>query len=110
MLAQVHMERFGTTPEQLAAVAVKNHANGLLNPHAQYHLKVSVEDVLASTMVADPLHTNPLGGSHKYSSPIARVINAILLGVLTYDGNLIILEPRHTRKKKKAHAKPYSRR
>jgi acetyl-CoA C-acetyltransferase len=56
MLAQVHMERFGTTPEQLAAVAVKNHANGLLNPHAQYHLKVSVEDVLASTMVADPLH------------------------------------------------------
>ena len=56
MLAQVHMERFGTTPEQLAAVAVKNHANGLLNPHAQYHLKVSVEDVLATTMVADPLH------------------------------------------------------
>jgi acetyl-CoA C-acetyltransferase len=56
MLAQVHMQRFGTTSEQLAAVAVKNHANGLLNPHAQYHLKVTVEDVLASTMVADPLH------------------------------------------------------
>jgi acetyl-CoA C-acetyltransferase len=56
MLAQVHMQRFGTTSEQLAAVAVKNHANGFLNPHAQYHLKVSVEDVLASTMVADPLH------------------------------------------------------
>ena len=53
---QFHMQRFGTTSEQLAAVAVKNHANGLLNPHAQYHLKVSVEDVLASTMVADPLH------------------------------------------------------
>ena len=56
MLAQVHMQRHGTTSEQLAAVAVKNHANGLLNPHAQYHLKVSIEDVLASTMVADPLH------------------------------------------------------
>jgi acetyl-CoA C-acetyltransferase len=56
MLAQVHMQRFGTTSEQMAAVAVKNHANGLLNPHAQYHLKVSIEDVLASTMVADPLH------------------------------------------------------
>jgi hypothetical protein len=61
-------------------------------------------------MVADPLHTNPLGGSQKYSSPIARVINAILLGVLTYDGNLIILEPRHTRKKKKTNAKFNSRR
>jgi acetyl-CoA C-acetyltransferase len=56
MLAQIHMQRHGTTSEQLAAVAVKNHANGLLNPHAQYHLKVSVEDVLSSTMVADPLH------------------------------------------------------
>jgi acetyl-CoA C-acetyltransferase len=56
MMARVHMARYGTTSEQLAAVAVKNHANALLNPHAQYHLKLTVEDVLASTMVADPLH------------------------------------------------------
>jgi acetyl-CoA C-acetyltransferase len=56
MLARIHMEKYGTTSEQLAAVAVKNHANGLLNPHAQYQLKVSVDDVLSSTMVADPLH------------------------------------------------------
>jgi acetyl-CoA C-acetyltransferase len=56
MLARIHMQEYGTTQEQLAAVAVKNHANGLLNPHAQYHMRVSVEDVLASTMVADPLH------------------------------------------------------
>jgi acetyl-CoA C-acetyltransferase len=55
MLARVHMQRFGTTREQLARVAVKNHANGLLNRHAQYHLKVSVADVLESTLVADPL-------------------------------------------------------
>lgn len=56
MLAQIHMQDHGTTSEQLARVAVKNHANGLLNPHAQYHLKVGVDDVLNSTMVADPLH------------------------------------------------------
>jgi len=56
MLARAHMQRFGTTVEQLAAVAVKNHANGLLNPHAQYHLKLTIDDVLNSTMVADPLH------------------------------------------------------
>jgi acetyl-CoA C-acetyltransferase len=55
MLARIHMQEFGTTREQLAKVAVKNHANGLLNSHAQYHLKVSVDDVLSSTMVADPL-------------------------------------------------------
>jgi len=56
MLAQIHMQQYGTTSEQLARVAVKNHANGLLNPHAQYHLKVNVDDVLGSTFVADPLH------------------------------------------------------
>jgi len=56
MMAQVHMQRWGTTIEQLAKVAVKNHANGLLNPHAQYHLKIDVDTVLSSTMVADPLH------------------------------------------------------
>jgi acetyl-CoA C-acetyltransferase len=56
MLARIHMKENGTTIEQLARVAVKNHANGLLNPHAQFHLKVSVEDVLSSTLVADPLH------------------------------------------------------
>ncbi len=56
MMARVHMARHGTTVRQMAAVAAKNHANGLLNPNAQYHLKVTVDDVLASTMVADPLH------------------------------------------------------
>ena len=59
MIADSHAQAHGTglrTEEDLAHVAVKNHANGLLNPHAQYHLKVSVEDVLTSTMVADPLH------------------------------------------------------
>ncbi len=56
MLARIHMQKYGTTREQLAQVAVKNHANGLLNPHAQYHLKIGVDDVLKSTAVADPLN------------------------------------------------------
>jgi len=56
MLARVHMQKYGTTREQLAQVAVKNHANGLLNPHAQYHLKIDVGGVLNSTAVADPLN------------------------------------------------------
>ncbi len=56
MLARVHMQKYGTTIEQLAQVAVKNHANGLKNPNAQYHLKLDIDGVLNSTMVADPLH------------------------------------------------------
>ena len=56
MIARAHMARYGTTPEQLAAVAVKNHANGALNPLAQFRRPITVETVLNSIMVADPLH------------------------------------------------------
>lgn len=55
MMARAHMAAYGTTREQLAMVAVKNHANGCHNPHAQYRRKVTVEEVLGATMVADPL-------------------------------------------------------
>jgi len=55
MMARVHMHRYGTTREQLAHVAVKNHAHGLLNPLAQFRSKITVEDVVESVMVADPL-------------------------------------------------------
>ncbi len=55
LMARAHMEKYGTTREQLAMVAVKNHHNGSLNPLAQYPFKVSVEAVLNSVMVADPL-------------------------------------------------------
>jgi acetyl-CoA C-acetyltransferase len=56
MMARSHMERYGTTSTQLARVAVKNHANGVHNPHAQYQRAITVEDVLSSPLVADPLH------------------------------------------------------
>jgi acetyl-CoA C-acetyltransferase len=56
MIAKLHMHRYGTTSEQLAEVAVKNHKNGSLNPIAQYKNEISVDDVLNSIMVADPLH------------------------------------------------------
>lgn len=55
MIARRHMHVFGTTREQLAMVAVKNHANAVNNPNAQFRFKTSVEDVLNSTIVADPL-------------------------------------------------------
>jgi acetyl-CoA C-acetyltransferase len=55
LMARVHMERYGTTRAQLAHVAVKNHSNGARNPVAQYPYEISVDDVLGSVMVADPL-------------------------------------------------------
>ncbi|MDB6103207.1 MAG: Thiolase [Gammaproteobacteria bacterium] len=50
-----HMHRYGTTREQIAAGAAKNHCNGALNPLAQYRFEMSVEAVLADRLVADPL-------------------------------------------------------
>lgn len=55
MLARVHMKEFGTTEEELASVAVKNHYHATLNPNAQFHSAITVEQVLKSSCVADPL-------------------------------------------------------
>ncbi len=55
MMAVDHMHRYGTTEEQLAKVAVKNHEHGVLNPKAHFQRRIRVEDVLSSTPVAWPL-------------------------------------------------------
>jgi hypothetical protein len=48
-------------------------------------------------LVADPLWGNPLSGENQhYAVGIDRLLGAIMLGVLTYDGNLLLLEPRET--------------
>ncbi len=53
--ARAHMEKYGTTKEQYARIAVKNHNNGSLNPHAQYRERYSLEEILASPLIAEPL-------------------------------------------------------
>ncbi len=55
-MARTHMERYHTTEEQMAKVAVKNHANAVHNPYAQYQRGITMGNVLASPLVADPLH------------------------------------------------------
>ena len=55
MIARRHMHEFGTLREHLAAVAVKNHENGALNPDAQMRKVITIEQALAGKPVADPL-------------------------------------------------------
>ncbi|MFA5049393.1 MAG: thiolase domain-containing protein [Candidatus Micrarchaeia archaeon] len=55
LMAKRHMIDYGTTEEMLASVAVKNHENGFKNPYAQFRKKITIDDVLKSKMVADPL-------------------------------------------------------
>ncbi len=53
--ARAHMARYGTTAEQFGRIAVKNHYNGSLNPHAQYRDRFTLEEIMESPMIAEPL-------------------------------------------------------
>jgi acetyl-CoA acetyltransferase len=56
MAARRHMHQYGTTSEQLAEIAVVTRRHASLNPHAMYRELITVQDVINSRMVADPLH------------------------------------------------------
>jgi acetyl-CoA C-acetyltransferase len=53
--ARAYMDRFGITEEQCARVSVKNHGNARRNPLAQLPMEITVDDVMASPMLADPI-------------------------------------------------------
>ena len=55
LYARRRMDRFGATEEDFAQVKVKNARHGLANPYARYRKEVTVDEVLSSPMVADPL-------------------------------------------------------
>lgn len=72
LMAQAHMGKYGTTREQLASVAVKNHYHASLNEKAQYPMEISVEQVLASPPVSYPFNLLD-------SSPITDGAAAVVL-------------------------------
>jgi len=71
-VARSHMERYGTTVEQFAKVSAKNSFHGSLNPRAQFREALSIEEVLESPMIAEPL-TRPM------CSPIGDGAAAVVL-------------------------------
>lgn len=72
MIARAHMAAHGTTEGDLAAVAVKNHRHGALNPKAQFRGEVTLEQVMTSSMVAEPLRL-------LHCSPVSDGAAAVLL-------------------------------
>jgi acetyl-CoA C-acetyltransferase len=72
MIARAHMQAYGTTEEDLALVAVKNHKHGAMNPKAQFRREVTAEQVMNSTMVAEPLRI-------LHCSPVSDGAAAVLL-------------------------------
>ncbi len=55
LMAKRHMVEYGTTEEMMASVAVKNHKHGAKNKYAQFPREISMEQVLGSKVIADPL-------------------------------------------------------
>ena len=77
MIARAHMEKYGTTEEDLSWVSVKAHRNGAKNPHAQFRRIMSLEDIMTSSVVAEPLrllHCSPVtdGGAAVLLCPLDR--------------------------------------
>ncbi len=56
MYANSHMTKYGTTSEQLAEVAVKNHYYGAMNDKAMFQKEITIEQVLESRIISSPLH------------------------------------------------------
>lgn len=56
LVAQRHMHEFGTKPEHLARIAVSCRESAARNPSARYRSPITIDDVLASPMIASPLH------------------------------------------------------
>src|SRR4029077_7846125 len=55
MRARRHMHEFGTTEMHLAKVAYKNHKNSAANPYAMYRKEFSMDEILSSQLVCDPI-------------------------------------------------------
>jgi acetyl-CoA C-acetyltransferase len=77
LMAQDHMARHGTTREQLAMVAVKNHRHGAMNPLAQFRSEVTLDQVMSSLLIADPLRILDC-------SPITDGAAAIVVGTVEH--------------------------
>ncbi|MEE9132066.1 MAG: thiolase domain-containing protein [Gemmatimonadota bacterium] len=72
MIARAHMQEYGTTEEDMAWVSVKNHRHGAKNDKAQFQREVTVEEVMSSSMVSEPLRL-------LHCSPVSDGAAAVLL-------------------------------
>lgn len=99
--AQRHMHEFGTTAAQLAAVTVKSRRHARLNPYAQLRQTESVEQVLATPMIADPL-------TRSQCCPIGDGAAAIVLsGVRQATGGSRTVRIRHSVLVSGSYANPF---
>ena len=69
------------------------------DPAGHFVVVTGYDEEKNQVYLADPLASNPLGKERTYQVPFNRLINSIMLGIVTYDANLLIIEPNKNRKK-----------
>jgi hypothetical protein len=62
-------------------------------PTGHFVVLAGYDEAAAEILVADPLHDNPAFRRSQYRVSVHRLLGAILLGIVTYDANLLIIEP-----------------
>jgi hypothetical protein len=63
-------------------------------PAGHFVVITGYDDEKNCFLISDPMESNPLGQGQAYSVDFTRLINSIMLGIVTYDANLLIIEPK----------------
>lgn len=77
MSARRHMHDYGTTLEQLAKVAVKNHKNSVFNPNAMYQKEYSIDEVINSKIVNDPIRLFMICAPNEGAAAVVLTTNKV---------------------------------
>lgn len=71
-------------------------------PSGHFVVITGYDEDKSTAYIADPMEPNPLGKGQVYTVSARRLINSILLGIVTYDANLLVIEPKEKKKNAKA--------
>lgn len=80
------------TPREIPQFNVYDSIKG--EPAGHFVVITGYDEEKELVSIADPMEPNPLGKGQMYVVPFVRLINSIMLGILTYDANLLIIEPK----------------
>lgn len=80
------------TPREIPQFDIYDSIKG--EPAGHFVVITGFDEEQNSVSIADPMEPNPLGKGQVYSVSTVRLINSIMLGIVTYDANLLIIEPK----------------
>jgi hypothetical protein len=81
------------TPREIPQFDIYDSIKG--EPAGHFVVITGYDEEKNCVYLADPMEPNPLGKGHVYSVDFVRLLNSIMLGIVTYDANLLIIEPKN---------------